>query len=58
MSDEYIVETYAEAVAIARALSATGDDIEVHASDCEVDEHAQGCTCDPVVLVAQEMASA
>ncbi len=55
---EYVVDTYAEAVAVATALSQPGDELEVHAIECPVDERLEGCTCTPVIMVVGEKASA
>lgn len=56
--NEYVVDTYAEALAIARAISQPGDELEVHAADCQVTAECQGCTCTPVILIVGEKATA
>lgn len=43
-----------EAIAACRALSAPGDEIAIHDGACEIDDEGDGCTCEPIVVVAGE----
>lgn len=46
------------AIATCRLEASPGDEIVVHADDCESDENDEGCTCEPLVLVVGDVASA
>ena len=49
-----LYDTVDEAIAVCRALSEPGDEIAIHYADCEIDADEQGCTCEPIVVVAGE----
>ncbi len=47
-----------EAIATAQAELEPGQEIQFHAIDCEANENAEGCTCEPIIVEYKKRAEA